>query len=178
MFSRPLFLHTTYPFLGIAICKLIICVDYHIDWKPKPYPCTKAEREAAAKRYNLLPSDYKPFENDGLAPGDYFYVEPYNTECRSPWEPYDYPSERRDFNDPQQFDAQLYLASGYNPAKLKEILKGQPVWYMLFKTFAPLFGLWFCLSLGQMYCFFFPLKAKQYPHAVDKENHYTFEKLG
>ncbi|CAH8624294.1 unnamed protein product [Schistosoma rodhaini] len=100
---------------------------YHIDWKPKPYPCTKAEREAAAKRYNLLPSDYKPFENDGLAPGDYFYVEPYNTECRSPWEPYDYPSERRDFNDPQQFDAQLYLASGYNPAKLKEILKGQPV---------------------------------------------------
>ncbi|VDQ15690.1 unnamed protein product, partial [Trichobilharzia regenti] len=57
--------------------------DYHIEWKPKPFPCTKAEREAAAKRYNLLPSDYKPFEDDGLAPGDYFKVEPYNDiQCK------------------------------------------------------------------------------------------------
>ncbi|CAH8608234.1 unnamed protein product [Schistosoma margrebowiei] len=130
---------------------------YHIEWKPKPYPCTKAEREAAAKRYNLLPSDYKPFEDDGLAPGDYFYVEPYNALSRSPWEPYDFPRERRDFNDPQQFNAQMYLASGHNPEQLNEILKEQPLWYILFKTFAPFFGLWMFLYLGQMYCFFFPL---------------------
>ncbi|CAH8545907.1 unnamed protein product [Schistosoma turkestanicum] len=150
---------------------------FHIEWKPKPYPCTKAEREAAAKRYNLLPSDYKPFEDDGLAPGDYFYVEPYNVKSCDPWEPYDFPTERRYYNDPLPFNAQKYSATGYDPEAMKEILNGHSQWYMLLKTFAPLFVLGFLMYIGQRYCYFYPLKAKQYPWAEDEKNHYTFERL-
>ncbi|CAH8864429.1 unnamed protein product [Trichobilharzia szidati] len=149
---------------------------YHIEWKPKPFPCTKAEREAAAKRYNLLPSDYKPFEDDGLAPGDYFKVEPYNVNNLDPWEPYDYPRSRRNYNDPVLFKAHMYSSTGYDPVLLKERLGGHSIPWVLFKTFSPLFVLTFLLYIGQMFGYFSPLKAKQFPLAEDRDNHYTFER--
>nr|CAX71322.1 NADH dehydrogenase (ubiquinone) 1 beta subcomplex 8 [Schistosoma japonicum] len=149
---------------------------YHIEWKPKPYPCTKAEREAAAKRYNLLPSDYKPFEGDGLAPGDYFCVEPYNVNNCDPWEPYDFPLERRNFSEPVQFNAHMYSAAGCDPEYSKRYQRGTSVWWVLLKIFAPLFVIGGLLYVGQMYCYILPLKAKQYPYATDNNMHYTFER--
>merc|ERR1711981_508382 len=34
-------------------------------WKPGPYPETEEERLAAAKKYGLIPEDYKPYPRDG-----------------------------------------------------------------------------------------------------------------
>lgn len=43
------------------------------DWMPGPYPKTEAERLAAAKKYNLLPEEYEPYDPDQweLHWGDY-----------------------------------------------------------------------------------------------------------
>lgn len=47
-------------------------MSYHYpDWKPGPYPKTKEEREAAAKKYGLLPEEYEPYPDDGSGYGDY-----------------------------------------------------------------------------------------------------------
>lgn len=40
-------------------------LDWNKDWKPGPYPETEEERKAAAKKYGLLPEDYKPYPDDG-----------------------------------------------------------------------------------------------------------------
>ncbi|CAG2163376.1 unnamed protein product [Oppiella nova] len=40
------------------------------DWKPGQYPKTQEEREAAAKKYNLIPEDYEPYP-EGSGYGDY-----------------------------------------------------------------------------------------------------------
>merc|ERR1712038_1515285 len=34
-------------------------------WKPGPYPQTEEERLAAAKKYGMIPEDYKPYPIDG-----------------------------------------------------------------------------------------------------------------
>merc|ERR1712099_152797 len=35
-------------------------------WKPGPYPETEEERLAAAKKYGLIPEDYKPYPPDAF----------------------------------------------------------------------------------------------------------------
>ena len=48
--------------------------NWNYQWMPGPYPRTKEERLAAAKKYNLEPEDYKPFPEDGylgMGLGDY-----------------------------------------------------------------------------------------------------------
>ncbi|CAH8586969.1 unnamed protein product [Heterobilharzia americana] len=155
------------------ICRKMAC--YHIEWKPRPYPCTKEEREAAARRYNLMPSDYKPFEENSIPPGDYFYTEPYNVKNLDPWEHYDYPRERRNFGDPVQFLAQAYTADGFDPVALRENLKGQPIWWVLIKIFSPFIGFLILLHVCRGYSYFYPMKAKQFPYAKDMDKHYTFD---
>ena len=47
---------------------------WNYEWSPGPYPRTKEERLAAAKKYNLQPEDYEPFPEDGylgMGLGDY-----------------------------------------------------------------------------------------------------------
>ncbi len=47
---------------------------WNYEWSPGPYPRTKEERLAAAKKYNLQPEDYEPYPEDGflgMGLGDY-----------------------------------------------------------------------------------------------------------
>lgn len=45
---------------------IVNCIsDWNKDYKPGPYPQTEKERIAAAKKYNLLPEEYKPYADDG-----------------------------------------------------------------------------------------------------------------
>ena len=74
--------------------------DWNKDWMPGPYPETPEQRAAAAKKYGMLPEDYKPMPNDGFGKGDYPDLP------MDPWEEkdahynWDSPDHRRDFGDP------------------------------------------------------------------------------
>lgn len=39
--------------------------DWNKDFKPGPFPQTEEERRAAAKKYGLLPEDYRTYREDG-----------------------------------------------------------------------------------------------------------------
>lgn len=70
------------------------------DFKPGKFPETEAERAAAAKKYNLHPSEYRPYPNDGLGFGDYPHLPDSPIEAKDPYYPYDFPEHRRNFNEP------------------------------------------------------------------------------
>lgn len=46
-------------------CCLFIFSDWNYEFKPDTWPKTEAERVAAAKKYNMLPEEYKPYPEDG-----------------------------------------------------------------------------------------------------------------
>lgn len=48
----------------------MIFLDWNKDWKPGQYPKTDEERRAAAKKYGLLPEDYKPYPDEGKFNGN------------------------------------------------------------------------------------------------------------
>lgn len=53
-------------------------IDWNKDFKPGPLPTTEEERRAAAKKYGLLPEEYRTYENDGKTlkkhPNAYYFV--------------------------------------------------------------------------------------------------------
>jgi len=79
-------------------------LDWNKDYKPAPYPKTKAEFDRAAKKYNLLPEEYIPYKDDGLGYGDYPKLPDVGVETRDPYYPYDYPELRRNFNEPVKLE--------------------------------------------------------------------------
>lgn len=74
------------------------------DFKPGPYPKTQAEREAAAKKYNLPIEEYEVYPDDGLGYGDYPKLKRQSVDLRDPFYPWDYPEHRRNFNEPIHAD--------------------------------------------------------------------------
>lgn len=72
------------------------------DWRPnEEIPVTPEDRAATAKKYNMLPEDYKPYPPEANA-GDMPNVVPAGRYLdRSPWEDYDYPLERQNWNEPR-----------------------------------------------------------------------------
>ena len=89
-----------------TICSLsfnipnFLSVDWNKDWAAGPHPKTEAECDAAAKKYGLLPEDYKPYPDDGEAFGDYPELPLKGVDSRDPYEDYDFPSLRRNYGDP------------------------------------------------------------------------------
>jgi len=67
---------------------------------PGPYPKTPEERAAAAKKYGLRVEDYEPYPDDGTGFGDYPKLPLVSAEARDPYEDYDLPSLKRNFNEP------------------------------------------------------------------------------
>jgi len=67
---------------------------------PGKYPKTQEEREAAAKKYGLRVEDYEPHPDDGEGYGDYPKLPLKCVEGRDPYEDYDEPTLRRNFNEP------------------------------------------------------------------------------
>ncbi|KAI3389236.1 hypothetical protein SNEBB_007647, partial [Seison nebaliae] len=92
-----------------------VCGGYwNKDWKPGPYPRTPEERKKAAQKYGLLPQDYEPFEDDGMAPGDYPKLELVPFHQRDPYYNWDDPWRRRDWNEPvHQMDLFWTSDKGY-----------------------------------------------------------------
>ena len=75
--------------------------DYKLEeLVPGPYPETKKEREAAAKKYGLLPQEYEPYPDDGFGKGEYPKMPMIGGDARGHWYPWDYPEHRKDFGDP------------------------------------------------------------------------------
>jgi len=70
----------------------------HEPWQLGPYPKTKEERLAAAKKYGLLPEEYEPYpEDDGLGFGDYPKLPDIGQDSKSEYYPWDCPSHNRNF---------------------------------------------------------------------------------
>jgi len=67
---------------------------------PGPYPKTPEERAAAAKKYNLRVEDYEPYPDDGWGYGDYPKLPLVSATARNPYEDYDIPTVKRNFNEP------------------------------------------------------------------------------
>lgn len=74
--------------------------DWNKDFKPGKYPETEEERRAAAKKYNMLPEEYKPYADDGMGCGDYPKMPDIAIESKDPYYPYDFPEHKRNFNEP------------------------------------------------------------------------------
>lgn len=70
------------------------------DFKPGKFPETEEERIAAAKKYNLHPSEYEPYPDDGLGYGDYPHLPDQPIEAKDPYYPYDFPEHKRNLHDP------------------------------------------------------------------------------
>merc|ERR1712080_141240 len=81
-------------------------------WKPGPYPETENERLAAAKKYGLIPEDYKPYPNDGtwnegIGPqglGDYPMLEKSSGDSRSGHINWDDPDLKRNYGEPLHYN--------------------------------------------------------------------------
>jgi len=142
-------------------------------WKPGPYPTTDAEKAAAAKKYGLLPEDYKPQPDDGFGEGDYPDLPDTPIDTRDPYGDYDMPKYRRNYGEPLYSDQDCQDEARYNP---------QAVWPY---SYAFMSGCFFTVVLGfaglnymwrnktNVKCVF----KQQYPfHENDGKSHYSFEK--
>lgn len=79
-----------------------------------PWPRTQEERERAAKKYNLIPEDYKPFDEcEGF--GDYPDLKAVGAFNRDPYEDFDDPTDNRMYNETLHRDYDLYLWERVDP---------------------------------------------------------------
>jgi NADH dehydrogenase (ubiquinone) 1 beta subcomplex subunit 8 len=142
------------------------------DWKPGPPPKTKEEREAAAKKYNLIPEDYEPYP-EGAGWGDYPKIPRVGQDARDPYEDFDYHYRRRNFGETLHYDYDALTSDRHDP---NEKYRYSPL-MMLSSFFGFVFGLgaivyvfnYFDIRICQ------PVKPKQYPGPG--KIHYTFEPL-
>nr|CAD7401173.1 unnamed protein product [Timema poppensis] len=89
-------------------------VNWNKDYKPGPYPVTQKERDAAAKKYGLLPAEYEPYPDDGLGYGDYPKLPAISGDDKDPYYPWDFPEHKRNFNEPIHVHADMYGEDRYN----------------------------------------------------------------
>nr|XP_018902519.1 PREDICTED: NADH dehydrogenase [ubiquinone] 1 beta subcomplex subunit 8, mitochondrial [Bemisia tabaci] len=85
---------------SIPLVTSVRCGHWNKHWKAGPYPKTEEERIAAAKKYNLLPEEYEPYEDDGWGWGDYPKLPPISIINKDHWEPWTCPEDRRDYCEP------------------------------------------------------------------------------
>ncbi|XP_017489056.1 PREDICTED: NADH dehydrogenase [ubiquinone] 1 beta subcomplex subunit 8, mitochondrial-like [Rhagoletis zephyria] len=142
------------------------------DYKPGPYPKTQEEREAAARKYNLIPEDYEPYE-EGSGYGDYPKLPAVGQDSRDPYEDFDYYYRRRNFGETVHIDYDIHMSEKSNP----NVIYRYPVPFMIgtiVSAFAAffLFG-WIDRKLDLRTSN--PMKPKQYWPPPPGVKHYTFE---
>lgn len=72
--------------------------------------CSEEEHRAAAKKYNMLYEDYKPYpEHDRDHKGDYPQLPDIGLESRDPHENYDFPLLRRNYGEPMNVHFEFFL---------------------------------------------------------------------
>ncbi|XP_014281251.1 NADH dehydrogenase [ubiquinone] 1 beta subcomplex subunit 8, mitochondrial [Halyomorpha halys] len=138
------------------------------DWKPAPYPKTKEERSAAAKKYGLLPEEYEPVPDDGEGTGDYPHLKPVSVEARDPFYPWDFPEYRRNFNEPLHEDFNIYTPDRINV----DFKPKYSTFAMLAGFIGAVGGSYLLQTLGKDACFL-PMAKQHLPEPGVK--HYTYE---
>lgn len=111
-----------------------LLLDWNKDWKPGQFPQTPEEKRAAAKKYNLRPEDYTPYQDDGLAPGDYPYIKPYYEGHKDPDLNYDYYPFRRNYGDPFTWNQEMYR-DGYVDPDEEKYTYGMSLWVLKINIF-------------------------------------------
>ncbi|CAG7837846.1 unnamed protein product [Allacma fusca] len=82
---------------------------WNADWMPSlKLPKTEEEKKAAAKKYGLIPADYKTYPDDGTGYGDYPKIDIVSGESRDPHALWDMPELKRNFGEPFHVEADLY----------------------------------------------------------------------
>lgn len=94
------------------------------DWRPnEEAPISIEDRTATAQKYNILPEDYKPNPPE-YNTGDMPVVAPAGRYFeRSPWEDYDYPMDRQNWNEPRHPEDHIK----YDKTRLGHSAERQPV---------------------------------------------------
>ncbi|KAJ8971749.1 hypothetical protein NQ314_000566 [Rhamnusium bicolor] len=150
---------------------LITAVRSHFnkDYKPGPYPRTKKERIAAAEKYGILYSEYKPYPDDGGGYGDYPDLPLISADSKDPFYPWDSPELKRNFNEPLHVEFDLVREDRYDVSlKLR-----RPMWFQLAQCLGAIFGYYALYALCEKAKMFPAVLPKQYPG--DGRKHYTFE---
>jgi len=146
-------------------------------WKPGPYPETEEERLAAAKKYGLIPEDYKPYPRDGtfnesLGPqglGDYPMLEKSSGDSRSGHVNWDDPDLKRNYGEPLHYNWYYSTETRYDNTTRTRYTKYEHlgIFLGLFTFFAaPYYFL-------RNYPIYPPISKRQTPKAG--EVYYTFE---
>lgn len=107
---------------SVIFCRQAGGGHWNPDWRADPkVPETEEERIRAAKKYNLLPEDYKPYPEDSLdARGDYPNLPIISGSQRDPYEPFDYPELRRNYGEPLHIDFDMYTAERVDQKRLRK----------------------------------------------------------
>ncbi|XP_040293532.1 NADH dehydrogenase [ubiquinone] 1 beta subcomplex subunit 8, mitochondrial [Bufo bufo] len=133
--------------------------DLPKDLLPGRYPKTEAERAAAAKKYNMLLEDYKPYPDDGMGYGDYPMLPDKSQEERDPWYKWDYAVSRRNWGEVMHWDFDKFIRvrvdTSPTPAPFSSMCK----------VLAVFLGTMFVLFyIGQVFPSYSPVAPKQYPY--------------
>ncbi|KAK5649745.1 hypothetical protein RI129_000774 [Pyrocoelia pectoralis] len=139
------------------------------DFAPAPFPKTKEERLAAIEKYQVMPSQYKPFPDDGRGWGDYPNLPIQSADSRDPFYPWDCPETKRNYRELIQAEEDMYGEHRYDVSARLRI----PIHIQFMQTIGVLLLLFTIYSLGEKVKCFHSVAEKQYPKPHEK--HYTFE---
>ncbi|XP_012287692.1 NADH dehydrogenase [ubiquinone] 1 beta subcomplex subunit 8, mitochondrial [Orussus abietinus] len=167
--------------LGRVLCALSVknnIYSYNIarhvhyrDWQPGPCPQTEEERIKAAKKYNLVPEDYRiPKDKDNVY-GDYPDLPFIGQALKDPYYPWDSPEYRRNFNETVNMDFDICDDRKLDPGKRTRF----SILYMFSTTFCVFGSIYLLYLLGMKYPSVIPVTEKQIPKPG--VTHYTFEPL-
>lgn len=138
------------------------------DFKPGPYPATLEARNAAAKKYNMLPSEYDAYPEDGTGVGDYPKFPAVSGDSKDPNYPWDNPEFKRNYGETFHLQADMIGEDRYDVTMRHRV----PFWSQWGQFLGVVFGLFGVMLVFENFKMFPALLPKQYPG--DGE-HYTFE---
>ncbi|XP_061428837.1 NADH dehydrogenase [ubiquinone] 1 beta subcomplex subunit 8, mitochondrial [Lethenteron reissneri] len=125
---------------------------------PGPYPRTPEEVAAAARKYNMHPSDYKPYPDDGMGYGDYPQLPEKSQHEKDPSYHWDSADLRRNWGEPMHFEFDMYTRNRVDTTPLLV------PWHTMCKQlFGFIGGMMLFFWLGNQFPLFRPVLPKQYP---------------
>jgi len=138
-------------------------------WQPSPYPETKEEREAAARKYGMIPEDYEPYDPTDWGLGDYPKLEKSSQDSRSGQIDWDYMADRRNFGEPMMRDYDASQATRFDDTT--KLPRSQAQLWAGFLAWVGGFALLF--YIGSHFKRHPGVTAEQYPGKG--KTHYTFD---
>ncbi|XP_028285934.1 NADH dehydrogenase [ubiquinone] 1 beta subcomplex subunit 8, mitochondrial [Parambassis ranga] len=126
---------------------------------PGPYPETPEEKAAAAKKYNMIVEDYKPYPDNGEGYGDYPKLPERSQHERDPWYQWDHPDLRRNWGEPMHWHFDMLIRNRVDTSP-------SPVpWSTMCKQLFGFIGfMLFMFYIGEKFPAYQPVAPKQYPY--------------